>query len=70
MNCPKCGIELNCGCDSCKIHSPDLPNKMIRFGPGDGNSWDEQCPWCGFTQDVNKWGDVEFDQWEEREREG
>jgi hypothetical protein len=64
MYCPECKIELNCGCTSCMVHSPDKPNKMIVY-EGSGDDWDEQCPNCGKRESVHWWLDQEYIQYDE-----
>lgn len=59
MKCPKCKSELNCGCNSCKKHSPDKINKMILHNDDES----EECPVCGFRQHIESWADEEYEQY-------
>jgi hypothetical protein len=61
MNCPKCLIDLNCGCESCKIHSPNKPNKMIRT-----KDEYEKCPGCGLEKHIEEWFAEEGRQYDKR----
>lgn len=67
MNCPKCKIELNCGCPSCRARSPHIKNFMINTGP---NS--EKCPGCGLDMSLDQWFDVawkQYKEWKEKQNE-
>lgn len=66
MNCPNCGQEYFCPCDSCKEHSPHKQPKMIRVNYVDGDNWDEQCPKCGLTKSVHWWFELQGEYYQKR----
>lgn len=53
MNCPECGTEYQCPCDSCVKRKPS--KWTISNTSDDGNNWDETCPGCGKTESIYVW---------------
>jgi hypothetical protein len=51
MICPKCGTEFKCPCESCK-NQVEPTVKWINMRD-DGNDWDQECLFCGFTRGIN-----------------
>lgn len=59
MKCPKCDIDIFCGCASCK---PRNKGKFMFVATIDGDHF--KCTNCGHTLHGNDWLDVEWDQYQ------
>lgn len=60
MKCPKCYIELTCGCSACRKNYPNRQYYMIITSP---NS--EKCPNCGLEMSPDQWLDIEWEQFKQ-----
>lgn len=58
--CPACGGQFGCSCESCMERHPEQVPVVISHTIGEGSSalCLEQCPHCGFIEDLKWWEEL------------
>ena len=58
MLCPKCGVNLVCGCKACKANfTADEESCYLEFI----NDEEQQCTSCGYALHCDQWLDIEVE---------
>lgn len=67
MKCPKCQVELICGCPTCIERNKKRISDTVKFIEWVEND-NEQCSNCGHTAHCDWWMEQEAIEHEQRER--